>query len=362
VKPFFAGGLKPFALEVRDLRHPPAAMEHLEFTATSLTRGRLDVTGKLTKAGGRFQVNGTDIALRPFNPYATHYSPYSIESGALTVATTATLAGAAYDSTTALTLDRFDVGGKEGDALFKEQFGLSIEVALALLRDVQGRIAFDIPLEGDEQGAKVGVMAIAGQALRRALVNALASPLKLVGAAFGGGGEEGAPPPIAFRPGRAEPAPDGQTTLDALGELLASRPGIALTLSGAPAPSDVRWLHEQALREELSRPQGVFGAIGTLAQRGARERIRLALEARAADGEGPLDTDDAATLEEWLAERPPPSEKDLRALVTGRFERVGAVLHDERGVDVSRVRTSEPGAAAATGEPVVAFALGAAGS
>jgi hypothetical protein len=156
-------------------------MEHLRLTATSLTRGRLEVTGRYSPAGGQFDVNGKDIALQPFNPYATHYSPYSIAAGALSVTTKATLGRGTYDSTTALTLDGFDLGSKEGASLFKEQFGISIEVALALLRDIQGRIAFDIPVEGDEQGAKVSVMTVAGQALRRALENAIASPLKLVG-------------------------------------------------------------------------------------------------------------------------------------------------------------------------------------
>jgi hypothetical protein len=305
-------------------------------------------------------VNGKDIALAPFNPYATHYSPYSVAGGALSVTTKATMKGGAYDSTTALTLDGFDLGGKEGDALFKEQFGISIEVALALLRDIQGQIAFDIPVEGDERGAKVGVMTVAGQALRRALVNALASPLKLVGAAFGGKGEGAAPAPIAFTVGRAEPTDAGAAALDALGGLLASRPGIGITLSGAPTESDVRWLHEQALREELSKPQGVFGAIGNLAQRGARERVRVALEARAEGKEGPLDAEDAATLEEWLAERPKPGPKELRALVAARLERASATLREGHGVGTERVTSADPVTEPRQGDPVIEFTLGAA--
>jgi hypothetical protein len=364
VKPFFKGGLEALNLDVRALRYPALTVDNLKLTAKSITRGTLQVTGKRSATSALFEVNGKDIALQPFNPYAKHYSPYSISGGALSLTSKATLKGKAYDSTTAFKLDRFDLGGKEGDSLFKQQFGIPIEVALALLRDLQGRIALDIPVAGDERGSKVSVMTVASQALRAAIVNALASPLKLVGAAFGGfggkGGEGAAPAPIAFAVGRAEPTSDGDKALDALGGLLASRPGIGITLKASPTQSDARWLEEQSLREELSGRQGVFGAIGNLAQRGARERVRVALEARAQGKEGSLDANDAAKLDQWLAERPKASAKDLRALAAARLERAASSLQQKHGVGSNRVARAEPGAEAGTGDPVVTFDLGAA--
>jgi hypothetical protein len=361
VKPVFNGGLKALVLDVRGMRYPPVAIENMKLTTTSLTRGRLEVKGKLGPTGGQVEVNGKDIALEPFNPYATHYSPYSITGGALSVTSKATMKRGAYDSTTSLTLDRFDLGGKEGESLFKEQFGVPIEVALALLTDIQGRILFDIPVEGDERGTKVSVGTVVAQALRRAIVNALASPLKLVGAAFGGSGAAAPPKPIAFAVGRAEPTDDGGKALDALGGLLASRPGIGITLKTAPTKSDVRWLHEQKLREKLSRPQGVFGAIGNFTQRGARERVRVALEARAEGKKGTLEAEDEVKLEEWLAEEPTPGAKELRALATARTERAATALREGHGVAANRVATAEPVVEVREGDPVVEFDLGAAG-
>jgi len=362
VKPFFKGGLENLDLDVRAMRFPALTVDDLKLTAKSITRGTLQVTGKRSATNTLVEVTGKDIALQPFNPYAAHYSPYSISGGALSVTTKATLKGKTYDSTTALKLDRFDLGGKEGDSLFKQQFGIPIEVALALLRDLQGRIAFDIPVEGDERGSKVSVMTVASQALRAAIVNALASPLKLVGAAFGGkGGESAAPAPIAFAVGRAEPTSDGDKALEGLGGLLASRPGIGITLEASPTQSDARWLEEQSLREELSRG-GVFSAIGNLAQRGARERIRKALEERAAGKEGSLDAEDAAKLDEWLAERPKASEKELRALAAARLEKAASSLQQKHGVGANRVTRAEPGAEAGQGDPVVTFDIGAAGA
>jgi len=360
VKPFFAGGFSPLDIDVRTLRWPATTMDRMRLEATSLTRGKLTVTGRMTASGGNVEVNGKDIALQPFNPYATHYSAYSITGGALSVDTKATFGKGKYDSKTELALDGFDLGGKEGDSLFREQFGVPLEVALALLRDIAGRIAFDIPVTGDEKGAKVAIGTLIGQALRKALVGALASPLKLVGAAFGGKGGQTAPTPIAFRAGAAEPTDQGEKHLEALAGLLASRPGIGITLKGAPTKSDARRLHEQGLYEELARPQGVFGAIGNLAQRGARERIRLALEARGKGEKGDLAPEDERKLDEWLADRREPTKKKLAALVKARLDAVSTKLREGRGIGPERVRASDPVGEVRDGDPTVEFDLGAA--
>src|SRR5438094_2844156 len=361
VKPFFSGGLSPLDIDVKQLRWPALAMERVRVEATSATRGTLLVTGGFSPAGGQIEVNGKDIALQPFNPYATAYSPYSISSGGLVVTTRARFRKGRYDSTTALKLLKFDLGGKEGDTLFAQQFGIPLSVALALLKDLQGNIGLDVALAGDAQGTRFGLASVVGQALRKALIGALASPLKLVGAAFGGGaGESLAPAPIPFRRGRAELAAGAEGAVAALARLLASRPGLAVTLDAAPSVEDVRWLREQALREELAAPQGVLGSVRNLPQRGARDRIRTALEARAHDAKGELATEDAATLERWLNERPAPTPERLRTLTAERMTRLQAVLREQHGIPSERVVRRDPSADVAEGAPAVRFEIGAA--
>src|SRR5207249_540802 len=115
VTPFFWGDLTSLDADVQKLRWPALAMERVRVEATAASRGKLLLTGGFSPAGGEIQLDGRDIALRPFNPYATAYSPYSIASGALTVATRARFQRGGYDSTTALKLLQFDLGGKEGD-------------------------------------------------------------------------------------------------------------------------------------------------------------------------------------------------------------------------------------------------------
>src|SRR4030095_15407572 len=177
VKPFYNGGLDPLQIEVADLRWPAMALGKLRVDATSARKGKIVITGKLAANGGKLEVDGKEIPLQQFNPYAVTLSPYSIRKGRLSLATKATFGQGKYDSDSELTLHDFDLGSRAGDSLFKEQFGIPITMALALLRDLQGDIRLDIPVEGDEQGMHIGYMTIIAGALRRALVNALASPL-----------------------------------------------------------------------------------------------------------------------------------------------------------------------------------------
>ncbi len=362
VTPFYTGDLSTLALDVEDLRWPALAMRRLRFAATGAEKGRIEVTGRVAPSGGQLDVNGREIALRPFNPYATAFSAYSVRRGRLTLAAKAVFGPGGYDAHTALTLHDFDLASRAGDPLFEGQFGIPLSVALALLRDVHGNIALDVPVEADAAGTRVGVLAVIGQALRRALLNALASPLKLVGAVFGGGeGKAAAPAPILFRPGRAELAAAGDAQVRDLAGVLASRPGVAVTLSAAPAAADVSWLREQALRAALTAPQGLLGTLRTLGDRGTRQRVAAALEARAHDQPGTLDADDAAAGARGRGERPPPPAAELRALAKARLDRVASLLRDRHGIEPGRVACSAPAAEPAGELPAVQVTLGAVG-
>src|SRR5262245_153665 len=314
VKPFYSGGLDPLTIDVAGLRWPALAASRLHVEATSAQKGKITINGAIAPSGGKVQVDGREIPLQQFNPYATTLSPYSIRKGRLSVATTATFTPGKYASQSHLTLHDFDLGSRAGDSLFKEQFGIPLTMALALLRNLQGDIVLDIPVEGDEQGMHVGYLSIIAGALRRALVNALASPLKLVGAIFSGDKVQAAPAPISFRTGRDALTDDGGKQVDQLAKFLSDRPVMAVALTTAPTNADVRWLREHDLLEELGAPQGVLGTVRNFTKRGVRDRIRDAIAAREEGKAGELDADDSKTLEDWLAERPAPAADRIHGL------------------------------------------------
>ncbi|HUI28262.1 MAG TPA: DUF748 domain-containing protein [Candidatus Kryptonia bacterium] len=360
VKPFFSGRLAPIEIEVRDLRWPELAASDLHVATNTNEQGKVAIFGGVKKDAGWFEVNGDQIALGPFNPYATSFSSYSIAGGTLSLATKGSFAGARYDTDTWLTLHEFDLAGGAGESLFQQQFGIPLTMALALMRDLNGDIVLGIPVQISPEGTQVDVLSVIGVALRHAIVNALASPLKLIGAAFGG--EKGgaiAPAPIAFRLGRGEPVPPGGEQIDQLARLMASRASIGVTLEAIVTNSDVRWLREQALREEWAH-QGLLAKLGGLTQRAARDRVREALAARAHDQPGELSPEDTAALDRWLDERPAIPPERLQALVEARLAAVEQALREQGGVDAQRIARRASSAEPVDGDPVVRIEVGAA--
>ena len=362
VQPVFTARYAPIDVEARNITYPNLAIKPLKVDISDANQqGKISLAGDLGPDGGTLTLKVDQLNLLAFNPYATTYSSYSIADGALSIDTKATFEGGKYDVKNEITLHQFDLAGAEGDSLFEQNFGVSLGMALALLRDTGGDIDLGIPLGVDREGnAQVDVMAVVRSALKQALVGAISSPLKLLGVGGGGTGGGLAPAPIAFRLGRAEPTTAGVESADRLAAFLTSRPGMAVGLSTAPTTNDVRWLREQALRGEW-KDAGVFArSLALFSQRGPRERIGAYLDARAEDAKPELSADDQAVLQQWLDERPSPTGEQLRALAAARLAAVQSVLAD-KGIAAPRITPEPPSDTPVDGAPTVSLQLGTAG-
>jgi len=360
VKPFFSTQLNPLDIEVHDVHSPGPTIGRLKLSAVGSQQGKLELSGSLGTGTGTLQVKGTRLALAPFNPYVTSFSSYSLAKGTLSVTSNVKLAGDRYDTNTDLALHDLALQGAAGDSLFQQQFGIPLTTALALLRDLNGDIKLGIPVTVDKSGMQVDLGTIVLGALKSALLGAITSPLKLLGAVAGGGGQGEAlePAPLPSLPGRPDFAPDATEPLRQLAELVASRPALGLQLTGQASADDARWLREQALRAKLAAP-GLVGSIASLPERAARKRVLDALTARAADKPGDLSAEDAKRLDEWVAALPAPSSEELTRLARARGERAVAVLGNDYGIDPKRLTARDPKVDASGGKPGVLVGLGA---
>ena len=364
VKPFFTGEIKPLDIEAHGIRSEGPVLDRFTLSATTPQKGKIDVTGSLRPEGGKVQVNGKDVALTPYNPYVSTFSPYSLGRGSsLSVRTGVAFGKGKYDTKTALTLQRLSVKGAAGDTVFKEHFGIPLSLALALLRDPGGNIKLDIPVAVDQSGTTIALGTVIAGALRSAIVGAVTSPLKAVGIVVGSGDKEVAlePPPIGMELGRAAVTPDGQKQVAQLAALLGGRPGLGVELVGVVVAADACWLQEQDLRAELEARTGVVNALRGLPERNARRRITQALADRAAGKPGDLDRDDRARLDEWLAARPPIAKDRLGALARARAEAVVTLLRERHGIPATRVTVGEAAGEPREGTPSVLIAFGGAG-
>jgi hypothetical protein len=363
VKPSFSSEINPIDLDARGVASVGPAVESFRLKATGLQRGKLEVSGTLKPGGaGNVDVVASRLGLSSLNPYVASASPYRVSQGSVSMTTKVTFTRDRYDTRNEVTVHQIGLQGVEGDTLFRQQFGVPLSTALALLTDLHGDIHLDVPVTIDKGAAKVDFVAVIASALKGAVLGAVLSPLKIIGSVAGlgsaaaGGAIE--PPPVAALPGRAEPTSEGMTQVGQLAEFLGSRPGVALDLVGKIGEPDVRWLREQKLRAKLEAGPGIVGSVTGLPKRNARKRILQALVDRAAGKPGEISSEDAPLFEEWLKDIPQPSAEEIRALARVRAERVASLLRDERGIDARRVRAVVPDTVPADQVPGVGVTIG----
>jgi len=125
-----------------------------------------------------------------------------------------------------------------------------VRLAIALLKDSSGKIVLDVPVQGSLDDPKFRV----GKVVMRVIVNILekvaTSPFSLLGAVFGGGGDELSYQD--FAPGSTDLSPGDLKKLDSLSKALAARPALELEISGSVNPaSDVVGLQQAALDRDI---------------------------------------------------------------------------------------------------------------
>jgi hypothetical protein len=209
-----------------------------------------------------------------------------------------------------------------------------------------------------EKGAELGLGAVVASALKAALLGAVSAPLKMIGAAIGGG-EGAAAGGLAIEPlpcvaGAAALAGDPGARLDGLAEMLSERPSVRLSLSGRVGAADRPILAEQLLVERWQRGEGLPELEGTSLL--SRRRIGQALGRRAAGGATGLDPEDQALYERYVAAVAVPDER-LAALAAAR----AALVRDQlaaRGIAAARLELREP---ASEATPGVVIAIGGGG-
>jgi hypothetical protein len=185
--------------------------------------------------------------LTPASPYVVKYAGYELAEGKLNLDLSYQLVGRKLSSKNVITLDQFTFGEKVPGP---DATHLPVRLAIALLKDSNGKIVLDVPVQGSLDDPKFRI----GKVVMRVIVNILekvaTSPFSLLGAAFGGGGEELSYQD--FSPGSTTLSPDDLKKLDSLGKALAARPALELEISGSVNPqSDVVGLQQAALNRDI---------------------------------------------------------------------------------------------------------------
>jgi hypothetical protein len=128
---------------------------------------------------------------------------------------------------------------------------IPLRLAIALLKDSNGKIDLNIPVSGSLSDPKFSVTDVILGALKNILLKAVTAPFNLLASAIPGfhGGEQHTY--VEFAPGFATLTPDARESLDTFASALQQRPSLQLSIRGRVDPAlDHDGLREAKLLEE----------------------------------------------------------------------------------------------------------------
>jgi len=213
--------------------------------------GPVAITGSLNPFSGtqtnHIKIAVHDVDLTPTSPYAGKFAGYEVAEGKLNLDLDYELVGKKLDSKNVITLDQFNFGAKVESP---DATHLPVRLAIALLKDREGKIVLDVPVQGDLSDPKFRVGKVVVRVIENILVKVATSPFSLLGALFGGGGEELGQQD--FAPGSAELTVTDKARLDSLLKGLYARPALNLEITGSvDTDGDREGLQRAALDREI---------------------------------------------------------------------------------------------------------------
>ncbi|WIE49684.1 DUF748 domain-containing protein [Pseudomonas sp. GM17] len=187
------------------------------------------------------------VELTNLTPYSGKFAGYRIRKGRLNLDLHYVITNGQLKAENKVVVEQLELGEKVDSP---DAVSLPLKLAVALLKDVDGKISIELPVTGDLNNPQFSVMPIVWQTLRNLIVKAAAAPFKLIGGLVAGGGSQDLGS-VSFAPGSSDLSPESEATLVKLSNALKERPALRLEIEGTAAQSsDGPLIAEQRLERE----------------------------------------------------------------------------------------------------------------
>lgn len=213
-----------------------------------------------------------EIDLLAFSPYAGKFAGYTIADGHLSFSTKSLLQGSKLQLSNLVNIQDFNFGEATHSP---DAVKLPVRLGVSLLKDANGKIELDIPVEGSLEDPQFRIGKAVWHVIGNIFTKAASSPFSLLGSMFGGGGEE-----LSFQQfaaGSQELTLKAREKLDTLGKALNNRPALKLEITPHfSAVEDGRALRlaklETLIQESIARHRSEKAKANTPALSPEQER------------------------------------------------------------------------------------------
>lgn len=187
------------------------------------------------------------VELTTLTPYSGKFAGYRIRKGRLNLDLHYQIVKGQLKAENKVVVEQLQLGEKVDSP---DAVSLPLKLAIALLKDSDGKISIDLPITGDLNNPQFSIMPIIWQTLRNLIVRAAEAPFKLIGGLVNGSGAEDLGS-VSFAPGSSELGKNAESALDTLAKALKERPALRLEIEGTAAEkSDGPLIAEQRLERE----------------------------------------------------------------------------------------------------------------
>ncbi|MDH4560415.1 DUF748 domain-containing protein [Pseudomonas sp. BN411] len=186
------------------------------------------------------------VELTTLTPYSGKFAGYRIRKGRLNLDLHYQIEKGQLKAENHLVLEQLQLGEQVSSP---DAVDLPVRLAVALLKDTQGKIDISLPVAGNLNDPQFSVAPIVWQTLRNLVLRAVQAPFNFVAGLVGGSSEDLGQVP--FPAGSSELDAEAQKSLDTLADALKQRPALRLEVEGASAKAaDGPPLAEQRLERE----------------------------------------------------------------------------------------------------------------
>jgi Domain of Unknown Function (DUF748) len=192
----------------------------------------------------RYTIN--ELKVSDFNPYSNYYVAHPFTSGVCFYTSTSSVKDRYLISSHNLQIKDIEVGKKEKN---NTAYNLPIRFAVALLRDKNGDVNLELPIEGNLDDPKYKIGKVIWQVLKNLISKAVAAPGKLL--AKKSGGDEKLMEGINWKPLQTDLDESQKKSLDIMVNGLATTPEMKLEL--VKVYNFQKELDELALRESKKK-------------------------------------------------------------------------------------------------------------
>lgn len=254
----------PFATTIEKINSTISNIDLKSGERTNINfKGIADKSGTASISGDLFiidplknsqmNINFDKISLIQYSPYSAKYIGNYINTGSLSLFIKYNILNSILTSENKILIDKVTFG-KEFDS--DDRIHLPVKLAIALLKDKNGLIDFDIEVSGDLSDPKINTGSLIWQAIKKVLTNIAASPIRFLAKSLGLQNSDDFDF-VEFEFGETSLKDAENKKLDDLSKALREKPDLKLSVTGIASRSyDRVTIQDRKLRKLITAEAG----------------------------------------------------------------------------------------------------------